>query len=274
MNGKVAESGSNKKEQSSGAKYSAPALEKGLDILELLSLHEGGLTQMQIAKQLNRSVSEIFRMLIVLAQRGYVAQDPRTDSYGLTTMLFEIAHRTPLVKRLTTLAGPMMQQLASQVNQSVHLAILSDDGCLIVGQVDSPDTNVMSVRLGTRIDLWKASSGRVILAYTPEERLNRYFTDVPLPQELTKTEVRAQLDYIRSVGYEIRDSFVVRGIVNISVPVIDHSGYAIAAVTIPFLERYQDIATFDECRRALQSGAQELSRNLGNGISENSQAVE
>lgn len=51
-------------------KYTAPALEKGLDILERLSLSEAGLSLSEIARDLGRSVSEIFRMLVVLQQRG------------------------------------------------------------------------------------------------------------------------------------------------------------------------------------------------------------
>ena len=42
----------------SGAKYAAPALEKGLDILELLSTEEAGLSQSEIARRLDRSVSD------------------------------------------------------------------------------------------------------------------------------------------------------------------------------------------------------------------------
>ena len=52
-------------------KYTAPALEKGLDILELLSSTDAGLSLSEIARDLGRSVSEIFRMLVVLQQRGY-----------------------------------------------------------------------------------------------------------------------------------------------------------------------------------------------------------
>jgi len=52
-------------------KYSAPALEKGLDILELLSEQEIGLTQVEIARSLDRTVGEIFRMLVVLQNRGF-----------------------------------------------------------------------------------------------------------------------------------------------------------------------------------------------------------
>ena len=43
--------------------YSAPALEKGLDIIELLSKSSIGFSQAEIAKELKRSVNEIYRML-------------------------------------------------------------------------------------------------------------------------------------------------------------------------------------------------------------------
>jgi len=132
-------------------KHTAPALEKGLDILEHLSQSDAGLTQAEIARVLGRSVSEIFRMLVVLQERGYIAFDPGTDRYVLTTLMFEIAHRTPLIRRLTTAAAPLIRTLTQEINQSVHLAVLAENSVLIVGQVDPPARHVMSGRLGTRV---------------------------------------------------------------------------------------------------------------------------
>jgi DNA-binding IclR family transcriptional regulator len=60
-------------ERRAGPRYAAPALEKGLDILELLSLRDEGLSQRQLADALQRSVGEIYRMLACLVERGYVA---------------------------------------------------------------------------------------------------------------------------------------------------------------------------------------------------------
>ncbi|MDD7970884.1 IclR family transcriptional regulator [Roseinatronobacter alkalisoli] len=253
-------------EGAAAQKYTAPALEKGLDILELLSTEDAGLMQTDIARQLNRSVSEIFRMLVVLQARGYVAQNPETDRYMLTTRLFEIAHRTPLIKRLTALSGPVMQGLARDVNQSVHLVVISGDVVLVVGQVDSPGNNIMSVRLGARIEMWRASSGRVIMAHLPEEALTDALARVPLPAELNEATLRRDLARIRETGHEVRDSFIVRGVVNISAPVIDHTGWAIAAMTVPYIERFQDTVTFEECRAALLRATTMLTRNLGGGI--------
>src|SRR5690606_35534132 len=85
--------------------YAAPALEKGLDILELLSAEGDGLTQHQIAQSLGRSASEIFRMLSVLERRGYLLR-AADGVYRLSLRMFELAHRHPPIRRLLTVAMP------------------------------------------------------------------------------------------------------------------------------------------------------------------------
>jgi len=243
--------------------YSAPALEKGLDIIELLSKEEIGLTQSEIARSLDRSVGEIFRMLMVLQARGYVAQDPVSDRYSLTTYIFEIAHRIPTIGRLTASAAPLMREVTQKTNQSVHLAILSDESILVVGQTNPSGNNVLSVRLGARIDLWRASSGRVILAYRDEDEVSELIKQVPLPDDYNAEKVRDELAQINAKGFEVRDSFVVKGVVNIAVPIIDHSGRAAAALTMPHIERFGEEITFDQCKEALIETAALLSKNLG-----------
>lgn len=244
-------------------RYSAPALEKGLDILEILAEEESGLGQSDIARALDRSVGEIFRMLVVLSDRGYIAQDPDTDRYGLTTKLFDVANRTPFVKRLTALAGPAMRKLTHDINQSAHLSIISDDRVLIVGQLDPPGNHVMSVRLGARIDLWRASSGRVMLAFADAQTVEDLLAASPLPEGLTKPKLLLAFESIRAQGFEITDSFIARGIVNIAAPIFDHTGGAIAALTVPHLERYDDPVPFKACASSVINTANALSVALG-----------
>jgi DNA-binding IclR family transcriptional regulator len=244
-------------------KYSAPEQEKGLDIIELLSEQEFGLSQTEIARALGRSVGEIFRMLVVLQNRGFVHLDRGSDKYVLATLLFENAHRMPVVRRLTALAGPLMRRLAAHTNQSVHLAILRNGHVLVVGQVESPGNNVMSVRLGAKIDVWHTSSGRVILANSPEEGLLETARNVPFPQTTTMQGMKKELQAIRRVGHEVMDSFVVAGVVNISTPIIDHSGYAIAAIAVPHIRRLDSSISFDDSRRAVVDMSQKLSVSLG-----------
>ena len=59
--------------------YAAPALDKALDILELLADEADGLTQTGIAEAVGRNVSQIYRVLATLERRGYVSRDDRSE---------------------------------------------------------------------------------------------------------------------------------------------------------------------------------------------------
>src|ERR1700750_404957 len=106
------------------AQPGAPALEKGLDLLEALAAESRGLSQKQLAERVGRSVGEIFRMLVALERRGYVTRDPVSAEYTLTLKLFRIASQFPPTERLLQAALPVMEQLAGRVPLSCHLALL------------------------------------------------------------------------------------------------------------------------------------------------------
>ena len=151
-------------------KYNAPALSKGLDILELLATKSEGMKKSEIASELKRSVSEIFRMLAVLTDRGYVGIDPLSEKYTLTLKMFEQAHKNPPIKRLTNVAAHLMADLAVRLNQSVHLAVLYGSNILVIAQNDPPGNNVTSVRLGARVPITLTASGAALVSHMPKHR--------------------------------------------------------------------------------------------------------
>lgn len=247
----------------SSEKYKAPALDKGLDIVEILASEGTSLTQGEIASRLGRSVSEIFRMLFVLRKRGLIALDEQSDRYYLTTHLFELAHRIPVVKRLTVSAAPIMQQLAKDCNQSCHLAVRSENSVVIVGQVDNPGNNVLSVRMGARIELWQTSSGRVILANSDPAEVDSTFLDIPHPDGVPVSQLRSELASIAANGHEQMESFVVKGVENISAPIFGFDGFAAAALTIPYMGRYRGGVPIEDCLALLLDAAEAISVQLG-----------
>ena len=72
-------------------RYQAPALKKGLEILELLATSEQALTMSDISAALGRSVGEIFRMLQVLEEHRYIARDDDAAGNGARDSLIERA---------------------------------------------------------------------------------------------------------------------------------------------------------------------------------------
>jgi DNA-binding IclR family transcriptional regulator len=130
--------------------YSTPALEKGLDILELFASTPSGLTVSEVARKLNRTVSEIFRMLLCLEQRGYLSQSENREKYQLTLRLFRLAQEHPPTKRLVTEALPVMHSVAHTLRQSCHLGVIDGGHVVIVAQVDAPESTGFYVKMGRR----------------------------------------------------------------------------------------------------------------------------
>ena len=245
-------------------RYPTPALEKGLDILELFAHEPSGLTKSDVARRLNRTVSEIFRMLLCLEERGYIARAEDDDRFRLTLKIFRMALEYPPTKRLVSEALPIMQELVHKLNQSCHLGVLEGGHVVIIAQADSPVSPGFYVKAGSIVDLMHAATGHVILAHIPSEQRNRavemwqHQTGSHIPKDLDE-----HLEKIREQGYEERDSYQIRGVINITYPVLDESGNAVAALTVPYLARLEDPTTPKMVRAALREASLKLTEAVG-----------
>jgi len=68
---------------------------------------------------------------------------------------------------------------------------------------------------------------------------------------------------IKQRGYEERESYEVKGVINITYPVLDDRGHAIAALTVPFLQRIGDPANPTTVKRVLKEASSLLSEAIG-----------
>lgn len=257
-----------------GQRYRAPALEKGLDILELLADRPDGLSQTEIAKELRRTVGEIFRMLNCLVERDYVTIRRPGDRYVSTLKLFELSHKNPPLPRLLHIALPMMHELAIALTQSTHLTVVEAGHGVIIAQVDSPGPIGFSVRVGSVLDLANTASGHVLLAFRSKEDRQRLFdrraSEVHkfgaldagslVPRDKAIAQVATQ-------GFAEMESTRIRGIHDISFPILDHNGGAVAALTMPFIQRLDldGESTLEAARLALGRAASRLSTLIGGG---------
>jgi DNA-binding IclR family transcriptional regulator len=243
--------------------YATPALEKGLDVLELLARQPHGLTKSQIARELNRTVSEIFRMLVCLERRGYIAQVSE-ERFSLTLKLFKLVQEHPPTERLVAEALPVMHRFAHLTQQSCHLGIQEGALIVILAQVNSPSNLGFFVKLGSTVDLMEAASGYVMLAHQSADQRARSLAE--WTRETARTppdDLPLHLARIVKSGYEKRASYLVKGVVNISFPVFDTRGLAVAALTVPFIQYTGSTIQSAEVIEALRQSADEITAAIG-----------
>jgi DNA-binding IclR family transcriptional regulator len=248
-------------------RYRAPALEKGLDILELLATETRPVTLTGIVNRLGRSHGELFRMIQVLEFRGYIEQDGGEDGYRLTDRLFSLGMQQPRTRNLTEVALPVMRQLSQAVGQSCHLALHTLGEMVVVARMESSEQVGFSVRVGHRRPLHQAASGAVLYAFQPEDVRLRWegMFDPPLgKQELA--EFRAHADAIREREVELTPSKFVAGVTDISAPVM-RGGAAAAALTVPYLKKLQEMVSKRDTADLVREAAAQISRQLVEGDS-------
>lgn len=242
-------------------KYRAPALDKGLDILELLSEQSDGLTRAEIVKAMDRSPSEIYRMLERLVARGYVARLAGGDRYALSMKLFVLANRHPAWRRLVASAQPLLDQFARETLQSCHLVIPEAGAAVVIAQASPLDSWEFRVRVGARLDLVGSGSGQTLLAFQERDQLGELLATWSATHLVEEAlELHASLARVRELGYRIGPSNQLIGVSDISAPILTLDRQAAAIITCPYIGRPTPavLPTMDEVRERLC----ELARRL------------
>jgi DNA-binding IclR family transcriptional regulator len=247
------------------SKYRAPALDKGLDIIELLARASAPISISEISEGVGRSRGEIFRMLQVLEERDYITRGEGDSSYSLTPRLFRLGMEQPPLKSAVETALPIMHRLADEVDQSCHLAVPSREQIVVIARVDPPGEIGLVVRVGHRRPLEESASGRVLLAWQGDQIRARWLALIgdseadPEHRKLLKA-----INHIRKRGYASIPSDIVDGVTDLSAPVLQHD-HAICALTVPFIERRGSSFDIDATRESLCQAAAEISHALQYG---------
>lgn len=222
--------------------YSAPALEKGLDILESLAERESAMSLRELGAMLGRNKNEIFRMIHVLIARGYVQRDSVTDEIGLTNKLFALGLRTPRSRTLLEIAMPEMRKLAEEIDQAPHLVVVYKGRTVIVGTIPTNSDVTFNLHLGYGRLASEAATGRMIMSYQTAETRTAMLADYETRsgQPIDRAAFETMAEAIVERGYILGKSTDFVGITDVCGPVFGRDGHAVASIIIPHVDRVSE----------------------------------
>ena len=245
--------------------YKAPALEKGLEILECLAAASAPMTLQQLSLALERSASEIYRMLEVLVDQGYVLRE--AGLHRLSLRLFNLGVGQVPARDLLTVSLPVMEEVAQASRQALHLSVHVDRRLVVVASIPSPELG-FSVRLGSHFPFRAdRTSARVITAFQPaglRDRLLDEMVELARPTRVSRQALSGRLDQLRERGFEEVPSDTVQGIVDIAYPIFDgqHAG-AIASLNMPYLTQRDARMSRAAAQQLLAKAVRRISQELG-----------
>lgn len=248
-------------------KYTVPALEKGLAIIEMLAQSQVPLGVTDIYEMNKLPKTTIFMIMTTLEDLKYV-QKTEDGKYRLTLRLYNIGMEILSKLDIRNIARPYMEKLASELRFTVHLAMLENGKASYVEKVKGPGFVQFSTEVGQSMHLHNSGVGKALAAYLPKDTLAQYVEMHGMPatteNAITTPEAfRKFLANVREIGYAIEDEEGEIGIRCIAAPIFDHRGLVCAAISVTALRNELPSMSYREVGLRIRDVALQISEQLG-----------
>ena len=214
------------------------SLDRAIAILDAFTGRRSELTLSDVAELVGLGTSTTHRLLRSLVAHGLLKRDPAGKTSSLGPHLVRLAQAAAGAMDLRELARPVLVRLRDAARETVGLHQLRDERSrVVVDQVESHQALRRTYTdLGEPIPLHQGAPGKVLLAFAPE-RLRVAVLSAPLEAANAQTIVdpcalRAELEAVRRQGYAFSYGERVGGIHTVAVPVFDHTGGAVASLSV------------------------------------------
>lgn len=217
--------------------YKVPNLEKGIAVLEYLSSHGQGETLQAIKTTLDISQTTAYRILNTLVRLDYLIYNEDTKRYKLSRRLLTLGFRSLNEHNLLETVLPRLRDLRDQVKETACFGVLGDKKGIFIEQAQGHHTFSFILSPGKSFELHCSAPGKAIMAYLPNAVRERYLSYMEFERYNSRTittreEYLAELERVRKVGYALDNEEEMNGVICISAPVLNYTGYPCGAIWI------------------------------------------
>ena len=259
------------------------SLERGLALLRAIGQRRGGMTNAELSRQLEIPKSTCTYILSRLEREEYVVRHKTTGRYTIGLNALALAHDALREIRFPAVAEATLYRLAEKTGFVAILGVLEGDRVLTVDRVESPDFRRdvsekghsrwpyypprESRSIGAEYSLHASALGRVALAFlSPEElseKLRDYqFTKLTPKTMVSKSELMAELEWVRGRGYSITDQQYHMDTLAIAAPIFGADGKIRASVAIAGSRLSPTVRELTGLIAAVKEAGREISRAL------------
>ncbi|NYI99248.1 DNA-binding IclR family transcriptional regulator [Streptomonospora nanhaiensis] len=242
------------------------SVDRAITVLEILAQHgEAGVTE--IAAELGVHKSTAFRLVGALERRGLVEQPGLRGKYQLGFGIIRLAGTMAAGLDLTQQSRRVCEDLASDLGETVNIAIPSGDMVVNIDQVRGASAVVSQNWIGRQNPLHSTSTGKVLLAHmrpTDQRRILRGRLERLTPDTITDPDVlRAEIEEILERGYATAVEELEVGLNAVAAPIRGLTGEVIAALSASGPSYRMDRDKLDTIGETVTKAAMEISIRMG-----------
>lgn len=213
--------------------------------------------------------STLKRFLEPLIDHGLVRVDATTGRYGLGSYTASLGGIYLNGLDIRAIARPTLQEITLEVHETAHLLALAGTDIVCIDKVDAPNPVRMHSWIGNRLPLYCTASGKAVLAYQPEEAVQRVIhagLEPLTPNTITSAErLHLELKNVRDSGVAIDDIESQDGIRCVGAPIFDQHTHPTAAISVSGPTTRMTTERTPQLAELVRDAAAEISTQLGAG---------
>ncbi|AOB25540.1 MULTISPECIES: IclR family transcriptional regulator [Bordetella] len=251
---------------------SIQSVEVGFPLLAALVDAGRPLTLRDLAGAAGMTSAKAHPYLVSFTRVGLVQQDTVTGQYELGPFALQMGLVS--LQRLdpVRVALPEVDKLQSEIGHTLGIAVLGSHGPTMIHITEASYPVHVNMRKGTVMSMLHTATGQVFAAWLPPKVAEHYIAredgDAAViasltPRKTTRANLEAMLADIRVHGMARALGNPLPGVDALSVPVFDHTGGIVLALTSLGPTGLFDASFTGAIARPLLACAQEISRKLG-----------
>ena len=244
------------------------AVDRAIDVIELMSATETDLPFSQILASLDIPRQSLVRILNTLCGRGVVERTEQRGFYRLGMQLLYMGNRLQEKFNLRAFAWPFMEELSRQTRKTIELSILDRDQLICIEQIQGNEGVNLYSRVGSVYPyLHAVSVGKIYLAHMNPVKRGKTLEKIGLPKvtKHTITDARIlekELKTVRKEGYAFEDQELRKGVRRVAAPIYDYMDELAGCISIA-----APIFSFKvKAKQRLGKMAVEAARKISNGM--------
>lgn len=255
------------RKQVSLSESSVGTLARGLDVLELFAASGPELSQKEISQALALPMPTVHRLTALLTERGWLDRDPATRRLRLGLEMARLVPALMAGMRLPELARPHLLRLASDMHETVNVAILQGPDIVYLLSESGDRVLTSQVMVGMRLPAHCTALGKCLLAQLPEDAARAALGDEPYERRTEHTQttwkqLAPDLAAIRAAGVSVSQEEFEIGLVSIAVPVRWFDGPGTGAINVSLPSGRATPEFRDQLTRGLLAAAREIDREM------------
>ena len=245
------------------------SLERALQILCIFKFDKQALTLSQISELSRLHKATVLRLCSTLMKYDFLRYHPDSRHYSLGLKLFELGSILFSSFSLRRVASFHLDQLQSKLGKTVFLGILENDELIYIDKKEDPRIPIrFTSQIGTRRPPCFGMLGQILMAFLPDQEINRLLKKTPLAPFTKKSlgsekEFKGRLLKIRKQGFFVDEEEALDGISGISAPIRDYTGEVIAGVGVGFISSSEDAKGKRIIIKEVCEAAKGISKQMG-----------